>query len=119
MESQTEEKIVFTNRQKEVIFLAKRGLTYKEMAEHLCCSYSAVNDVTKTLYKKLKVTSMRKMLSKVKEIEDNKTTIFEIAKKEWEEMYPNGHNSIMNTKESEFAWEHWLRAWKLAQKRFR
>jgi DNA-binding NarL/FixJ family response regulator len=46
-----------SNRQKEVLELATRGLTYKEMASHLEVSLNAVRKHLQSIYKKLHVRS--------------------------------------------------------------
>jgi DNA-binding CsgD family transcriptional regulator len=111
------EKIKFTKREKDIIELAKKGYTYKQMAAHHGATYFAINSIVKTLYKKLEVHSMRRMILKIQKMEDE-TPIFDIAKEEWDKLYVDGA-WIMTEKERDFSWEHWLRAWKLAEKRFR
>ena len=64
-----QKEIKFTKREMDVITLAKKGMSYKEMAEHHGCTVHAINDITKNLYKKLEVSSIVKMLSKLKKIE--------------------------------------------------
>jgi len=107
-----------TKIEQDFIKLAKKGYTYKEMAVHYNASYDTICEIAKSLYKKLEVRSMRAMLAKIKRIEDN-TPIFDIAKEEWENLYPNDDLAMMTQKERDFSWEHWLRAFQIAQKRFK
>ena len=48
-----------------------------------------------------------------------KAEIIDIAKEEWNKMYPQGDLITMTQRERDFSWEHWLRAWQLAEKRFK
>lgn len=111
------ENITFTKRERDFINLAKKGYSYKAMAEYYGASYHAVTGIAKVLFKKLEVRSIRRMLIKVKQIDD-KTPLFDIATEEWQKLYPTG-NHTMTERERQFSWEHWLRAWQLAEKRFR
>jgi DNA-binding CsgD family transcriptional regulator len=77
-----ENKIKFSKREKDVIALAKKGYSYKEMAAHHTCTVFAINHIVKALYKKLEVRSMTKMLAKVKRMQDDRP-IEDIAKEEW------------------------------------
>ena len=101
--------IKFTKREKDVISLAKKGYSYKEMAEYHGATYYAINSIMKGLYKKLGVTSMPRMLAKLKKIQDS-MPIEEAAREEWskEEMYG-----------SERDYEYFLQGFKLASKRYR
>ena len=112
------ENIKLTKREKDLIRLAKKGYSFRAMSEHYGASYHAVCSIAKSLYKKLGVRSVVGMLAKLKRIENN-TPILDIAKEEWEEMYPQGDLITMTQRERDFSWEHFLRAWQLAEKRFR
>lgn len=101
-----ENKIKFSKREKDVIALAKRGYSYKEMAEHHGCTTYAINSITKSLYKKLEVNSMPKMLTKVKKIEDN-TPVEEAAQEEWTKAKMWG---------SEVEYSYFLKGFELAAK---
>jgi len=48
-----------------------------------------------------------------------KAEIIDIAKEEWNKMYPQGDFITMFPRERDFSWEHWLKAWQLAEKRFK
>jgi len=45
--------------------------------------------------------------------------IIDIAKEEWNKLYPQGDLITMTQRERDFSWEHFLRAWQLAEKRFK
>ena len=104
-----EDKIKFTKREKDVIALAKKGMSYKEMAEHYGATYYAINSIIKGLYKKLGVRSMPRMLAKLKKIQDS-MPIEEAAREEWskEEMYGGWKD-----------YDYFLQGFKLAAKRYR
>ena len=113
-----ETPVSFTKRERDVINLAKKGYSYKEMAEYYSCTYYMINHLIKAIYKKLDVRSMPKMLAQLRKLEDT-TPILDIAKQEWEDMYPHSDLVTMSKRERDFAWEHWLRAWQQAEKRFK
>lgn len=110
--------IKLTKREKDVIALAKKGYSFRAMSEHYGASYHVVYSIAKSLYKKLDVRSVVGMLTKLKRME-KEIPILDIAKEEWNEMYPQGDLITMTQKERDFSWEHWLRAWQCAEKRFR
>lgn len=110
--------VKLTERERSIINLAKKGYNYKKMAKEYGCSYYVINHVIKGIYKKLEVRSMTMMLHKVK-IMDNNTPIFDIAKEEWEKLYPMSDPETMSIRERDFSWQHWLRAWQTAEKRFK
>lgn len=99
----------FTKRERDIIILAKKGYSYKEMAIHYGATYYAVCSITKSLYKKLEVRSMRAMLAKIKRIEDS-IPVEEAAKEEWvnKDMFGSNEN-----------YQYFLKGFELAAKRYR
>jgi DNA-binding NarL/FixJ family response regulator len=59
-----EEKIYFTQREKEILELLKKGHTYNEMADILCVSFHTINHHIKNLYTKANVKSKSELIVK-------------------------------------------------------
>ena len=110
--------IKLRKREKDLIALAKKGYSFRAMSEYYGANYHAVCSIAKSLYKKLGVRSVVAMLAKLKRMEEE-IPVLDIAKEEWNKLYPQGDLITMTQRERDFSWEHWLRAWQLAEKRFK
>ena len=60
-----------TFREKEIVSLVKKGLSYKQMSDQLFLTTFTVNYHLKNIYKKLKIHSKSELLSKL--IEERKS----------------------------------------------
>jgi DNA-binding CsgD family transcriptional regulator len=60
-----------TFREKEIVSLVEKGLSYKQMSEQLFLTTFTVNYHLKNIYKKLKIHSKSELLSKL--IEERKS----------------------------------------------
>jgi len=101
--------IKFTKREKDVIALAKKGYSYKEMAEYHSATYYAINSIMKGLYKKLDVRSMPKMLARIKKMEDS-VPVEDAAREEWAKNIMVGDSN---------EWEYFLKGFRLATDRYK
>lgn len=108
----------FSKREREIIALLKQGYNYKRTAQIYNIDLSMLCEVVQDLFKKVNVKSRVAFLKKIERMEDE-MPVFQIAKDEWENLYPDTDLITMNERERDFAWQHWLKAWKLSSQRFR
>ena len=105
------------SREREVISLAKKGLTCKSIATRLNIEYSVAQDIIQGIFEKLEVKSLLKAVRAVDRMEDN-SSIEDIAQQEWNEFIPVD-SKMKYTSEYNKIYAYWLIAWKLAKKRFK
>lgn len=108
--------IEFKKEEKEMLILLRKKLARAAILRKMRCTEAAYYRILGQLFDKTGTSTIRHLIAYERGIEDiRKASV--IAKEEWNKIYRNGVTT-MNDRETQLAWQHWLHAWELAQKKF-
>lgn len=105
-----------TFHEKELADVLLKGCKKSELHIALNCTEDAVKRLLQGIYEKFNVRNIHSLYNKLL-ILRKKNNAKDVAKKQWELLYPNDSHAL-NAFEVQIAWDHWLKAFEVAYELF-
>jgi hypothetical protein len=108
---------MFTKKEREVIDFLLDGVPKEELYIILKCEKEAIDRIFDALLSKTESTTLPILYKRLTAWHENRS-IKEIAKEQWNLLYPSDSHS-MNAAQIEIAWQHWIKAFEICEDLFR
>lgn len=109
--------LIFRKIEREIIDLLLEGVPKEELHVILKCEQEAIDRIFDDLFEKTECNTLPILYKRLSAWHSNRS-IREIAKEQWNLLYPSDSHS-MNAAQIEIAWQHWLKAFEICEDLFR